>query len=83
MEIEKRKIGKKVDKNKELHFNNESSVNCVSVSKDVSGRIVVAFTYNSLLIGEVKKIPGYRWHPDKKSWSFPTSDVKEKVPKTE
>ena len=43
----------------------------VNVSKDISGRITVAFPYDRLLVAKVKTIDGYRWHPDKKHWSFP------------
>ena len=46
----------------------------VTVSKDVSGRIMVAFHYNPQLIAKAKTIHGYRWHKDKKHWSFPDSD---------
>lgn len=43
----------------------------VSVSKDTSGRIIVAFPYDRLLVAKVKSIDGYKWHTDKKHWSFP------------
>jgi hypothetical protein len=33
-----------------------------------------------LLVGKVKTIPGHRWHPDKKYWSFPnTNGTLEKI----
>jgi integron integrase len=40
----------------------------------MSGRITVAFPYDPLLVAKVKTIGGYKWHPDKKYWSFPNSD---------
>lgn len=46
----------------------------VKVSKDKSGRITVSFPYAPSLIEKVKTIEGYKWHPDKKYWSFPDSD---------
>jgi len=46
----------------------------VNVSKDTSGRIIVAFQYDPSRVAKVKTIEGYRWYPDKKHWSFPDSD---------
>ena len=46
----------------------------VKVSKDTSGRIIVSFLYDRSLVMKVKTIYGYRWHPDKKHWSFPNVD---------
>ena len=50
------------------------SISKVKVSKDNSGRITVAFPYNPLLVEKVKTIEDYKWHPDKKHWSFPDSE---------
>jgi len=36
-------------------------------------RIKLTLPYNSTYIKKIKTIPGYRWHPDKKYWSFPYS----------
>ena len=47
------------------------SISKVKVSKDNSGRLTVAFPYNPSLVVKVKTIEGYKWHPDKKHWSFP------------
>ena len=47
----------------------------VKVSRDNSGRLTVAFSYNPLLVAKVKTIEGYKWYPDKKHWSFPDSEV--------
>jgi len=50
------------------------SISKVKVSRDTSGKITVAFSYNPLLVEKVKTIEGYKWHPDKKYWSFLDSD---------
>ena len=50
------------------------SISKVKVSRDTSGKITVAFSYNPLLVEKVKTIEGYKWHPDNKHWSFPDSD---------
>ncbi len=46
----------------------------IKISEMVNGRIGVTFPYNSSYITKVKTIEGYRWHPDKKCWSFPSSN---------
>ena len=46
----------------------------VTVSKDDSGMITVAFSYNPLLVEKVKTIDGRKWYPEEKCWSFPDSD---------
>jgi integrase/recombinase XerD len=52
----------------------------VTVNKDTLGRITVSFYYKPLLVQKVKAIDGHRWHPDKKHWSFPTSNgILEKI----
>ncbi len=35
----------------------------MTVSKDNSDRIIVAFRYNPDYVTKVKTIPGHRWHP--------------------
>ena len=47
----------------------------VTVSKDVSNRIIVSFSYDLQLVSKVKTIEGRKWHPDKKYWSFPKTDA--------
>jgi hypothetical protein len=42
----------------------------INVSKDPSGRIIVSFPYDALLVAKVKTIEGRRWHPAEKHWSF-------------
>ncbi len=37
-------------------------------------RIKLTLPYNPTYIKKIKTIPGYRWHPDKKYWSFPYSE---------
>ncbi len=52
----------------------------IALSKDISGRITVVFHYNPLFIEKVKTIPGHRWHPAEKLWSFPdTNGTLEKI----
>ena len=46
----------------------------VKISKDPSGRITMAFSYNPTHVVKVKIIEGYKWHPKEKHWSFPYSD---------
>ncbi|MDE0960263.1 MAG: exodeoxyribonuclease VII large subunit [Planctomycetota bacterium] len=41
------------------------------------GRIVIRFSYDPLLVAEVKKIPGRQWHRDQKLWSVPLDSVGE------
>jgi hypothetical protein len=45
----------------------------INVSKDPSGRIIVSFPYDALLVAKVKAIEGRRWHPAEKHWSFPNA----------
>jgi hypothetical protein len=45
----------------------------VNITKDDAG-IVVTFPYNPQLVAKVKTIPGRKWHPEKKFWSFPNTD---------
>ncbi|MDI6766389.1 MAG: tyrosine-type recombinase/integrase [Bacteroidota bacterium] len=40
---------------------------------DQSNRIAVKFHYNEEYIQKLKVIPGHKWHPDDKRWSFPLS----------
>lgn len=52
----------------------------VSIGKDGHSRITVAFSYNPEYIEKIKAIPGHRWHPEGKHWSFPdTNDTLEKI----
>ena len=46
----------------------------IYISNDPSGRIIVSFPYDPILVSKVKSIDGRRWHPEKKHWSFPKSD---------
>jgi hypothetical protein len=46
----------------------------IQVSNDPSGRIIVSFPYDPLLVEKVKSIDGRRWHPVEKYWSFPNTD---------
>jgi hypothetical protein len=52
----------------------------VNITKNDSGIIVVTFPYNPLLVEKVKTVPGRKWHPEGKHWSFPDSDgILEKI----
>jgi hypothetical protein len=42
----------------------------INVSKDPSGRMMVSFPYDALLVAKVKTIEGRRWHPAEKLWSL-------------
>ncbi len=46
----------------------------IQISNDSSGRIIVSFPYDPLLVSKVKAIAGRRWHPAEKHWSFPGTD---------
>jgi hypothetical protein len=46
----------------------------IQVSKDPSGLIIVSFPYDPLLIATAKTIPGHKWHPVEKYWSFPNTN---------
>ena len=46
----------------------------VSIRKNDAGKITVTFPYSPDFIAKVKRIPGHRWHPDDKCWSFPHTD---------
>jgi hypothetical protein len=52
----------------------------IQVSKDPSGRIIVSFPYDPILVSKIKTIEGHRWHPTEKYWSFPKLDgILEKI----
>ncbi len=46
----------------------------VTIGKDDSGMITVSFPYVPLLVASVKSVPGHRWNPAEKRWTFPDSD---------
>ncbi len=46
----------------------------IQISNDPSGRIIVSFPYDPLLVTKVKTIDGRKWHPVEKYWSFPNTD---------
>ena len=46
----------------------------ITISKDVSGKIMVSFPYDPHLVEKVRIIEGRKWHKDEKYWSFPDSD---------
>ena len=47
----------------------------IEVRKD-GERIKIAFPYNPDYITKIKSIEGYQWHPEKKYWSLPYSELK-------
>jgi len=42
-----------------------------NIGKDLSGRIVVSFPYDPLIVAKIKTIEGRRWNAAEKHWSFP------------
>ena len=55
----------------------------VEIQRDTQERIAVTFPYNLKFVAKIKAIKGYKWHPDKKCWSFPNSNgTIEKILKT-
>jgi hypothetical protein len=46
----------------------------IYISNDPSGRIIVSFPYDPILVSKVKSIDGRRWHPEEKHYSFPKSN---------
>ena len=54
----------------------------IQISNDISGRIIVSFLYDPLLVEKVKSTNGRRWHPAEKHWSFnKLDDILEKIVK--
>jgi hypothetical protein len=52
----------------------------IQISNDPSGRIIVSFPYDPVLVTKVKTIGGRRWHPAEKHWSFPNrGEILEKI----
>jgi hypothetical protein len=52
----------------------------IHISNDPSGRIIVSFPYDPLLVSKVKTIESRRWHPAEKQRSFPDSNgILEKI----
>ena len=47
----------------------------IEVRKD-GERIKISFPYNPDYITKIKSIEGYQWHPEKKYWSLPYSELK-------
>jgi hypothetical protein len=45
----------------------------VSINSDDSGGTKVAFPYNPDYVSKIKTVPGHKWHPEGKYWSFPFS----------
>ncbi|RLG32272.1 hypothetical protein DRN97_07750 [Methanosarcinales archaeon] len=46
----------------------------IEVRKD-GERIKISFPYNPDYITKIKILKGYRWHPEKKYWSIPSSEL--------
>ena len=46
----------------------------IQISNDSSGRIIVSFPYDPVLVTKVKTIDSRRWHPAEKHWSFLNTD---------
>lgn len=52
----------------------EGDAHGVTIGRDDSGNVSVSFPYNPDYVAKVKSIPGHRWHPEDKHWSFPKAD---------
>jgi hypothetical protein len=77
-------LHKKINISNSSPFNFKKGWGClmarIQISNDPSGRIIVSFLYDPLLVEKVKTIEGRRWHPAEKYWSFPKSnDMLEKI----
>ncbi len=46
----------------------------IQISYDPSGRLIVSFPYDPLLVSKLKTIDGRRWHPAEKHWGFPNTE---------
>ncbi len=42
----------------------------IQISNAPSGRIIVSFPYDPILVSKVKTIEGRKWQPTEKHWSF-------------
>ncbi|MDP3047940.1 MAG: hypothetical protein Q8N12_00725 [Thermodesulfovibrionales bacterium] len=52
----------------------------VTLNRDSSDRTKVAFPYDPALVAKAETIPGHRWHPAEKHWSFQnTNGTLEKI----
>ena len=47
----------------------------VMISTDSSGALKVTFPYDPVYVARIKSIPGRKWHPDGKYWTFPYSKM--------
>ena len=45
----------------------------VVINRDILGDIKVTFPYDPAYVARIKTIPGRKWHPDGKYWTFPYS----------
>lgn len=46
----------------------------IKIAREVSGRIMVTFSYDQTSVAKIKTIEGRRWHPKEKYWSVPYSE---------
>lgn len=46
----------------------------VSIRKDIFGRLVVHFSFDSRFVAKIKAVEGHRWHTAEKHWSFPNKE---------
>ncbi len=47
----------------------------ITLAKERSGDIAVAFRYNPELVDKVKRVPGRRWNPERKLWTVPVASL--------
>lgn len=45
-------------------------ITTIHTSNDASGRIIVSFPYDPLLVVKIKTIDDRKWHPVEEHWSF-------------
>lgn len=52
----------------------------IQVRPGEAGRIIVLIPYSPERVAKIKTVPGRRWHPTEKYWSFPdTPETIEKI----
>ena len=47
----------------------------IEIRPDTNERFSAKIPYDAPLVNSIKRIPGYSWHPDRKVWSFPNTQM--------
>jgi len=42
----------------------------VMIRPDGKGRLLITYPYSPARVEQIKRVPGHRWNPDPKQWSF-------------